>query len=371
MSPKLFILLLIFSSLPAAWNRAIRHSRQADDHIEDQLVKPSTDDEESDRNALQLSDAATSTDDCASEERSNHDVWADGTLIANTEQIDRDAELQSARQLIFDGALSRDQTIRVLEAALSICKRQRTGSARSSGDSQVTSQARRLLNLASDEINSASSESCADSPRAEPESFFQDPGEGTSSGAPGASLKRSINTKRIIIDLEKRGATEKTVQAKYPWYRRQYLRQFQEDVLRGGSHTDLHNQMESAVHREFAASRDRGLIIRGRDLRDWAIREAHNIGLTKFLASKGWLYNFQQRFGIGSRKITRRVSRSQTAQEAATRRSIIEFREQYARWSRYMPKPRVWNFDQTGFNYEPGKERTLSHRRKRYSSLNS
>lgn len=115
------------------------------------------------------------TEDCCDPlETANHIVFvSENDFVVDTDSIDRDAEMQAARRHVFDSPMSRNLTIKVLEAALSICKKQKREPTRTS-DLQIQSQAKRLQNFASDGINSCSESSSDDLPPDAPKYHLRD-----------------------------------------------------------------------------------------------------------------------------------------------------------------------------------------------------
>lgn len=90
---------------------------------------------------------------------------------------------------------------------------------------------------------------------------------------------------------------------------------------------------------------------------------------SNFTASRHWLDNFKRRNGVVSRKVTILTTRPEVENSAATAESIIQFHADYKNESFNYAKCRIWNYDQSGFAYEPSNLRTLSFKGERDTSL--
>lgn len=170
----------------------------------------------------------------------------------------------------------------------------------------------------------------------------------------------TLQTMKKIIDLHDAGRSEAKIRKQYTWYRRQYLSRFRECLARGYKRSDIYRLIKETVFRKFMDTREKGLPIRGYNIRLWALREARSRNLTNFVASTTFLSKFKRDYRIRSRKVTKKVSSSHLANRLEDLEKIREFREQYNVASMFFRVKLIINVDQTGFNPEPSTDRTLS-----------
>lgn len=140
--------------------------------------------------------------------------------------------------------------------------------------------------------------------------------------------------------------------------------------MESGSHRENDIQRINEHVRKIAIMiRSDGGPLHGRLLRRYAQQYAAEHNITRFKASKHWLYNFQRANKIVSRKITRTKKRKSEDDDARILESIRQFQEKYGRLSQYFHRRSIWNIDQSGFQYEPANLRTLSFRGERDTVL--
>lgn len=186
---------------------------------------------------------------------------------------------------------------------------------------------------------------------------------------PGSKRKIKLSSLKNIIDLVNRGASEKTIKAKYNWYRRQYIDKIKECYSRGGSHSSKTQNINESVLERVKAARSAGKPIHDYMIRHWALRRADEINFD-FSASNHWLENFKNRNGIRSKKVTARKSSAQRRNEPSLSDSVMVFQDRFEQLSPLFPKRLIVNVDQSGVNYEISNERTLSFRGERDTILN-
>ena len=97
-------------------------------------------------------------------------------------------------------------------------------------------------------------------------------------------------------------------------------------------------------------------------LRNWSRQAAEEAGASSFAASSRWIMGFKKRHDIVSRKVTGWSDSSKNRQLQEIEASRRRFIQEYSDLRYYYPRHLVWNFDQSGFNYEISNERTLSFR---------
>lgn len=177
----------------------------------------------------------------------------------------------------------------------------------------------------------------------------------------------SLSTAQNVIRLYIQGRTEAGIRKLYSWYRRQYLPQLRKFVERGYRPSQRMTLINENVNDKFVEARRKKQPVRGFTLKNWALQEARKLNYPQFKASNHWLSNFKKRYEISSRKVTKITTKlgSSGADEGEVRR----FNEKFSRWKREFPDHSIWNMDQTGFNYELGTDRTLSHTGERDTEL--
>lgn len=99
--------------------------------------------------------------------------------------------------------------------------------------------------------------------------------------------------------------------------------------------------------------------ISGADLQDFALEKARNIGVP-FQAGTHWLHSFKKRYGWSSRKITKRTHRTRNTDPSVIRARIDNFHQNFSSVRSLLPMRLIWNFDQSGYNYEMAADRTMS-----------
>lgn len=121
----------------------------------------------------------------------------------------------------------------------------------------------------------------------------------------------SLNTMAVIVRLADRNQTEKSIQAKYSWYRRQYLPAFRAAVANGGTLRQKLEDIDESTYVLFQQARQNHLPVRGWTIRDWAAERAIEINLTEFKAGPIWSEDSKRRHRIRSRKVTKTLTRPQ------------------------------------------------------------
>lgn len=129
--------------------------------------------------------------------------------------------------------------------------------------------------------------------------------------------------------------------------------------------------MGDKVYEQFCISRQSLRLVTFHDLRSWAIEEAQNLKLDKFIASGSWLDRFKAKHRIRQRRTARFVS----CKEVATREQILNsakiFKIQLAAVVPNFDKRFILNTDQTGCQFQIISNRTYSHRGERQTFVST
>jgi hypothetical protein len=126
-------------------------------------------------------------------------------------------------------------------------------------------------------------------------------------------------------------------------------------------------ELKEKLFEKLKIARESILPIHDIDLKRWALEIANDIGLSRqeFNASDTFIDSFKQKFKIVSRKVTKFVNRKDfiSSDEIEDRANAftLECREKCAEFER----SKIFNFDQSGINYEMTIGRTLSHKGER------
>lgn len=138
----------------------------------------------------------------------------------------------------------------------------------------------------------------------------------------------------VIKSKDVDGRTHKQINKMYPWYKGSYmLKRFRESLARGGggqTRRDMLQQINERTRAEFNRVRGTLGIVQGWMIRRWARQHAIEIGARWFKASEGWLFNFNRRNKLSSRKITRFRGRAEVDKEDQMHRNVEDFKRQFA-----------------------------------------
>ncbi|MPC63863.1 Tigger transposable element-derived protein 7 [Portunus trituberculatus] len=66
----------------------------------------------------------------------------------------------------------------------------------------------------------------------------------------------------------------------------------------------LHGDLEEAVYKWYSQQRAAGVVVRGTDIQEAALKLAKHLGVRDFKGSSGWVYRFRKRHGICSKGLT-------------------------------------------------------------------
>jgi len=142
------------------------------------------------------------------------------------------------------------------------------------------------------------------------------------------------------------------------------LTQFRE---KGGSKESKILEVKGIMYQKFLEKREKLESVHDIDLNKWALEAAKALSLPGFVGGKTFVTNFKKSYGITSRKITKFVTKVTLEDDSKTQKKAFEFTEEInqLKTSQGIEHGRVWNTDQSGFNYEMTSARTLSVRGER------
>lgn len=289
---------------------------------------------------------------------------ADETFAEGEEQIDLQAE-DALRSRLIDGPISRSQALKVVQRMQEIlnqnCNSSRTLCRRSA---TIDMSARNLLRfMTGDDI----------SPPVTPTKKryeLRDEEYCDSLLVPTERYKMTLDAMKNIIQMKERGLSEKTIQAKYRRYKRQYYPYYKQCVERSGSRFHQFRRINGYVLERFRNARANYLPVHDRMLVEWGRKKAVELGVDFFKGASRWVHDFKRRNRIASHKITRYSSRTEREQQEEDQRREREFREEFQAQEKYYPRHLIWNTDQTRFDYEITNQRTLSWVGERTTTIN-
>lgn len=167
---------------------------------------------------------------------------------------------------------------------------------------------------------------------------------------------------RRIVAMADDKKSEKSIQAKYKWYKRQYLPDFRKCVEEDGSRRMKLDQIERFVQDRCNEILRQHLPLKTYMIKGFGRRAARIENAPWFKASPGWVKQFTARNRLCSRKVTKMMSRPRIENQENIDESILEFYNNYTRLSRFFPQRMIWNIDQTGVEYESTNERVTARR---------
>lgn len=183
---------------------------------------------------------------------------------------------------------------------------------------------------------------------------------------PTKRKRTSLDTMKIIVDLADKGKSEKTIKGKYPWFQRKDLPTFRKCVRFGGSNADKMDRINAAVLSEVQKARANKEVVHDYMIRQWGQRMAREVEAESFFrASNTWVDRFKKQNRVVARTITGDTGRHEPTIQLAKALKLDQFRQQYSQLEWYFPRHLIWNYDQTGFNYEITNKRTLSFKGER------
>lgn len=175
------------------------------------------------------------------------------------------------------------------------------------------------------------------------------------------SYKVPPSSMQKLLELRARGRTDASLQKLYSWYDPTKLEQYRRCITGGGSVHDRMRMVNDYVLSKLQEYRNNYRKVRGHRVRRWAMIKADELRIPRsyFRASRTWLYRFKKNKKIRSRAVTEYISRSELDQQDVIDERIDEFLSAYERRACVYSRHRIFNMDQTPFNYEPTTRRTL------------
>lgn len=144
---------------------------------------------------------------------------------------------------------------------------------------------------------------------------------------------------------------------------RNYIRRFREYFTRMGTNRTKFKQINEYVFQRFREARENDFEVHGQDLRLWALEKADELQLPResFVASDTWINRFKNNNQIVSRKITKFITLEASRNVDTIETEGLAFHLDII--DNIMPNfeaDEIWNFDQSGIQYENHGGRTLS-----------
>lgn len=142
------------------------------------------------------------------------------------------------------------------------------------------------------------------------------------------------------------------------------LRKWKADVKKGIPAAEMVEEINAHVYQKILKARSTYQIIRPSHLKTFALEKYLDISDPKpaFKFSLKWLKTFRRNYKIGSRKITRLVSKREVCSEEEILEAATKFQQKIRDLIPKFDQTHVLNTDQTGFQYEITSQRTLTPR---------
>lgn len=268
---------------------------------------------------------------------------------------DADALEERCQEYLFGGALTRFEAGETVKNVLRILN---DHSARLQRNSRYTQLARKLVKLMTgEEIDFPSS---TEEPyKLGRSTASPDPDFAAPKGQRLSKHKFSNASAANILALVDKGASLKTIQAQYRHYNSGRLQELRDQVAGNAPRTQF-EIIDRTVLERVVDARRRGHVVRGWMIQQWAVEHARSLGNMNFRASLSWLNLFKKRDKIVSRKINKVTSRAKEANAEKIESSKFAFLDYFERQRIRFHDRLIFNFDQSGFEYEMSAERTLS-----------
>lgn len=174
----------------------------------------------------------------------------------------------------------------------------------------------------------------------------------------------SLDRIKSVLEFYDKCSKNKLYQTKrrYPFVTdSKMIVRFRKYLEQNGRKSDKLKQLEDFVTMKFVEARTSYASVSERDLFGWGIQIAKELELD-FRASRNWLHNFKKGNRIVSRKITKLTTRREIDDHDQLMENANQFVENLKKECEDVPSKCIWNFDQSGFNYEHSNFRTLSHK---------
>ena len=127
----------------------------------------------------------------------------------------------------------------------------------------------------------------------------------------------SLKTMETIVRLkDDKNLKFKTIQKLYPWLQHsKYINRYRDYVNQRGKFYQKVEEIEEFVAEKFKEARSQFLPVNNRDLRNWSLEKARELGLNLFKASLSFLRNLKIELRISSRRITSVVTKRHVENE--------------------------------------------------------
>ena len=165
-----------------------------------------------------------------------------------------------------------------------------------------------------------------------------------------------------VLDFkDSRNISFRTLQHRFRRVRHDvYLTRFREYRANCGTTREKYKRISSYTWDKFLSSRAINRAVHDVDLRRWALEKARELQLTSFRASNWWINEFKEKNKIVSRRVTNFVSYKHQVEREEIETSALTFTEEINNTIITLFQPdEIFNTDQSGFNYEMHRDRTL------------
>jgi hypothetical protein len=127
----------------------------------------------------------------------------------------------------------------------------------------------------------------------------------------------------------------------------------------GGTKYQKFRAINDYVFREFVESMDHGLPVHDRDLEEWGLIYAEQVGARDFIGGHHWCVNFKRRNKIASRKVNCIVGVKKRLEVDKVKKAVEVFHDELKPLLLQTTCDQVYNTDQSGINMEMVDTRTL------------
>lgn len=175
-----------------------------------------------------------------------------------------------------------------------------------------------------------------------------------------------------VIDFKDSGNISfKTLQHRFKRVKHDvYLSRFRTYLQNMGTAQEKYRIISAYTWNKFLECRARKKAIHDIDIRRWALEKARELQLTHFKASTWWLTEFKKKNKIVSRRVTNFISYRQEVQKDEIERDatafIVELTDNIFP---HFPPEVIFNTDQSGYQYEMHRSRTLDVAGQRSTSV--
>lgn len=139
-----------------------------------------------------------------------------------------------------------------------------------------------------------------------------------------------------------------------------YISRFRSYLTNLGTAREKYIKIANYVWEKFKLSREQHRAVHDIDLRRWALEKGRELELASFKASTWWVNSFKKNNRIVSRRVTKFVSfrHIETVEEIENSAAILHVQLQNDVYPKFT-HDQIFNTDQTGYNYEMTRDRTM------------